>query len=123
MGAISTASSVELSKEFPNNVAMKFDSGKTPYDLLPLDLLDGTARVFKGGEGKYGVDNYRSNGGFDPRRPLAAILRHMSEVQRAIITGDQERMIDKDFGEAHLHHAICSALILIDSLRQRGWNI
>ncbi len=114
---------VELATSQVSTGAKKFDTGKTPYDLVPLDLLDGVARVFKGGENKYGLDNFRSNGGFDPRRPLAAMMRHVMEIQRSIITGDQERMVDKDFGEAHIHHAICSALILVDSLRQRGWKV
>jgi hypothetical protein len=102
-------------------VALKHDSGKIPYDLIPLDLLDGTARVFGHGLKKYGRNNYRL--GFEPTRPLGAILRHLAEVQKAIETGDNTHMIDSETGEAHLHHAVCSLLILIDSLRKKGEKV
>lgn len=102
-------------------VALKHDSDKIPYDLIPLDLLDGTARVFGHGLKKYGRNNYRL--GFEPTRPLGAVLRHLTEVQKAIETGDNIHMIDSETGEAHLHHAVCSLLILIDSLRKKGEKV
>jgi hypothetical protein len=104
-------------------VAIKHDTGKVPYDILPLDLLDSTAKVFGHGAKKYTRGNFRKGGGFDPYRPLGAALRHLAEVQRALDTGNHDVLVDKDFGESHLAHAICSLLILTDSMRQRGWNV
>lgn len=104
-------------------VAVKHDNGKAPYDILPLDLLEQTAVVFGKGAVKYGRENFRKGGGFEPHRPLGAALRHLAEVQRAIETNDHERMKDAEWGTPHLAHAICSLLILTDSLRQRGWKV
>lgn len=104
-------------------IAVKHDTGKVPYDLLPLDLLEQTAVVFGKGAVKYGRDNFRQGGGFEPHRPLGAALRHLAEAQRAIESGDQNRMKDAEMGTPHIAHAICSLLILTDSLRQRGWKV
>jgi hypothetical protein len=104
-------------------VALKFDAGKTDYSLMPLDLLDGVARVFAIGEQKYAADNFRTNGGLDPRRTLAAAMRHLAVMQRVILTGDQKDLADADSGEAHIHHAICSLLMCVDGLRQRGFKV
>lgn len=103
-------------------IAVKHDSGKTPYDILPLDLLDGAARVFGHGAKKYSRNNFRKGGGFDPYRPLGAALRHLTEVQKALDTDNHDTLIDKDFGESHLAHALCSLMILTDSMRQKGWK-
>jgi hypothetical protein len=108
-----------------DKVAIKFDNSKPDYSLLPLDLLDGTVKVFEFGSKKYARDNFRA--GFDPHRPLAACLRHLVEVQAALRLGNTEegqaRMADSESGLAHLHHAICSLLILVDSLRVKGFKV
>lgn len=104
-------------------VAVKHDTGKAPYDILPLDLLEQTAIVFGKGAAKYGRENFRQGGGFEPHRPLGAALRHLVEAQRAIEANDHERMKDAEMGTPHIAHAICSLLILTDSLRQRGWKV
>lgn len=103
--------------------ALKFDQDKTQYYLLPLDLLDGTADVFSFGAKKYAADNFRKAGGLDPIRTLSSCMRHLAEIQRAIITNDHERMADPESGKAHIHHAICSLIMMVDGLRQRGWKV
>jgi hypothetical protein len=118
-----TVSCIDEKSGRVEEIAIKHDAGKVPYDVLPLDLLDSAARVFGHGAKKYTRGNFRKGGGFDPYRPLGAALRHLAEVQRALDTGSHDVLVDKDFGESHLAHAICSLLILTDSMRQRGWNV
>jgi hypothetical protein len=102
--------------------AKRFNEGKTPYGNLPLDLLDGAARVMAKGEVKYTRANYRLAYS-DLMSPLHSLLRHAAALQPAI----EQELYDKDgplfdaeSGEAHIHHVITSALILIQAMRKKG---
>jgi hypothetical protein len=98
---------------------VKHDSGKVPYSYVPLDLLDGTAQVLAFGAKKYDRHNFRK--GFDPNRLLDAVLRHLTEVQTMLRTEKVEDGLDKESGLFHGHHAIADLLILIDTLRKKGY--
>jgi hypothetical protein len=93
--------------------ALRFNQGKTPYGNLPLDLLDGAARVMAYGEKRYGRANYRK-GYTDLMSPYHSLLRHALALQPVI---EQEQFQEggplyDESGEAHVHHIITSALIL-----------
>jgi len=105
--------------------AARFNTGKTPYGNLPLDLLDGAARVMAKGEKKYSRANYRK-GYDDLMGPLHSLLRHVAALQPAI----EQELYDKDgplfdaeTGESHVHHAVTSALILIQAMRKKGIDV
>jgi hypothetical protein len=105
-----------------DKIAVKHDNGKPDYSLLPLDLLDGVIRTFMYGEKKYDRYNFRKPGSLDPNRLLAACLRHLTEVQKAVRLNDEEVMKDGESGEAHLHHAISDLIMMVEALRQKGWK-
>lgn len=100
----------------------RFNKSKTPYHLVPLDLLDGTARVFKHGEIKYGRGNYRK-GYEDVLETTGSLLRHYTEFQKFLNDGDEATLYDKETGECHLHHLICSALISLQAMRKNGYKV
>lgn len=105
--------------------AKRRNVGKTHYEDLPLDLLDGAADVMHMGKAKYGAENFRK--GFDPVDTLGSILRHVSQLQRAVCTEDKDgskgHLIDAESGKAHIHHAITSLLIAVDSMRKAGFKV
>jgi hypothetical protein len=101
--------------------SVKHDSGKVPYSYVPLDLLDGTARVLEFGAKKYDRHNFRK--GFDPNRLLDAVLRHLTEVQNMLRTENTVDGLDNESGLFHGHHAIADLLILVDTLRKKGYTV
>lgn len=106
--------------------ALRFNEGKAPMGYLPLDLLDGAARVMEYGAGKYTVGNYRK-GYSDLMSPLSSLVRHVSTLQRAIESedkaGEQGHLLDAESGQAHVHHVITSAMLLVHSLRLKGYKV
>ena len=105
--------------------ALRFNQGKTPYGNLPLDLLDGAARVMGKGEVKYGRANYRK-GYEDLLSPYHSLLRHVAALQPALeqnLLDQGGPLYDEESGEAHIHHVITSALILIQALRKKGVRV
>lgn len=109
--------------------------GKTPYGYVPLDLLDGAARVMEHGHRKYGRlepshplgpdENFRA--GFPPQDSLHNLLRHLTAVQRAVQTEDRAgakgHLRDADSGQGHIHHVITCALLLLQSMRKDGYEV
>ena len=99
--------------------------GKTPYAYLPLDLLDGAASVMEYGARKYSPENFRR--GFLPIDALNSLLRHVTELQRAIQTEDKDgasgHLLDADSGFAHISHVLTSAMIVLDSMRKQGYKV
>ena len=57
------------------NEGQKFDREKTRYDLLPPELLEGTAQILTFGANKYGDRNWEL--GMSWGRPFGALMRHM----------------------------------------------
>jgi hypothetical protein len=107
--------------------ALRFNEGKTPYGNLPLDLLDGAARVMAYGAKKYGDSENFRKGYDDLVSPLHSLIRHTVELQRAIQTQDKDgtggHLLDKESGEGHLHHILTSAIILLHSMRLKGYKL
>jgi hypothetical protein len=107
--------------------ALRFNKGKTPYGNLPLDLLDGAARVMAYGANKYGDSENFRKGYSDLLSPLDSLIRHTVALQRAIQTDDYENdlgfLLDNESKEAHIHHVITSTLMLIHSMRLAGFKV
>jgi hypothetical protein len=117
----------EESKEPPKAEALRFNEGKTPYAYVPMDLLDGAAKVMAYGANKYkDSENFRK-GYSDLLSPLSSVIRHLVEVQRSIHTNDLDNtkghLLDKESGEAHIHHLITSVMMLIHSMRLKGFKL
>ena len=107
--------------------ALRFNEGKTPYAYVPMDLLDGAAKVMAYGAKKYkDSENFRK-GYSDLLSPLSSVIRHLVEVQRSIHTNDLDNtkghLLDKESGEAHIHHLLTSVMLLIHSMRLKGFKV
>jgi hypothetical protein len=107
--------------------ALRFNEGKTPYAFLPMDLLDGTAKVMEYGANKYGDSENFRKGYSDLKSPLSSIIRHLVELQRAVHTMDKDGskgyLLDSESGQAHVHHVITSTVMLIHSMRLQGFDV
>lgn len=82
----------------------KDDSAKPRYDLIPPELLEGTAQVLTFGATKYGQRNWEQ--GMAWGRPFGALMRHMWAWWR----GEEK---DQETGMSHLWHASCCIAFLI----------
>lgn len=82
----------------------KDDQGKLPYDLLPPELLEGTAAVLRFGANKYAPRNWEL--GMAWSRPFAALMRHMWGWWKG-------EKADPETGMSHLWHASCCLAFLI----------
>lgn len=80
----------------------KADGAKPDHTIIPLEVLDGVARVRAFGGAKYGLWNFQ--GGMPWRRPVAAALRHIFKW----CMGEDH---DPESGEHHLDHAITTLML------------
>jgi len=79
------------------------NAGKPELHLVPLPLLEGTARVFMYGRGKYAEWNWAK--GMAWSIPYDCALRHLG----GWFYGEE---LDSESGLHHLDHAICNLLML-----------
>ena len=82
----------------------KFDAGKPPLSMLPMEGLNETAQVMAFGAAKYGRDNWRT--GTDWTRFVDASLRHL----HAWNNGED---LDPESKLSHLAHAACCLMFLL----------
>jgi hypothetical protein len=80
------------------SVGVKYDQGKAPISLIPVEAILGEADVFDYGAKKYGKHNFRL--GMDHSRVLDAALRHIL----ALVSGED---LDAETGKPHWAHARC----------------
>jgi hypothetical protein len=110
----------------PHKEALRFNEGKPPMAYIPLDTLEGAARVMEKGAKKYGVANYRK-GYEDLMSPMSSLLRHTASLQAALelddIDGTQGYLLDKETGEAHIHHILTCTMIMAHAMKLKGWKV
>lgn len=87
-------------------VAMKFDTGKLDWSLLPYEALEEVVKVLEYGKHKYAAHNWSSNGGFKYTRVFNALMRHTLAFMR----GEDK---DPETGLSHIAHAACNILFLL----------
>ena len=81
----------------------KYDAGKLPHHLLPLDAIEGVAAVLA-----YGATKYEPRGwekGMAWSRLFSAALRHLFAWWKG-------EKADPETGYSHLAHAACCVLFL-----------
>lgn len=84
---------------------IKFDAGKTRWDLLPLRTVEEIVKVYTFGAGKYGDNNWQNlPDGYN--RYKAAMFRHLAASER----GEQ---LDSESGLPHLAHMAWNAIALL----------
>lgn len=84
---------------------LKFDKDKARMELLPVEFLEGVAKVLTFGAKKYAAGNWATGDGFEWSRLYGALLRHMTAWAR----GED---IDPESGLSHLYHAGCMLAFL-----------
>lgn len=89
-----------------NSVAMKYDSGKTDWSLMPFEAIEEINKVLDFGAKKYAAHNWRTGSGFKYTRVLSSLLRHTFAWAR----GED---LDPESGLSHLAHMGCNVVFLI----------
>jgi hypothetical protein len=89
-----------------SDTGRKDDLGKTRYDLVPPLALEEFAKVLTFGAEKYAADNWRSVPG--------AADRYFAAAQRHIWAYKRGEKLDNESGLAHLAHAICCLVFLLE---------
>jgi hypothetical protein len=91
--------------------AKRYNSGKAPLDLLPLDLLTGLARVLEMGEKKYGRNNWRK--GAPSTEQLASMLRHLQPISEVLNADKPASLLyDAESGLPHIDHILFNVISL-----------
>ncbi len=88
---------------------VKTDGEKPRLDLIPAEAINAMGRAFTYGAKKYAPDNWRKCP--DPRRYMAATLRHL-------VAHNGGETHDAESGLAHLDHAVASLAMLIGLLER-----
>ena len=92
--------------------AVKHDSGKTDWSLVPFEALEEMANVLTFGAKKYASWNWTEGGGFSYSRVLRSCLRHLFAFMR----GED---LDPESGLSHIAHAQCNLLFLAYYIRDK----
>lgn len=90
----------------PTNTTMKFDDGKLPLDLVPVESIRKVAEVFAFGAKKYARENWRAGNPPQWSRIYASIQRHLTAFWA-------REDIDPESGLSHLAHAATQVLMLL----------
>jgi hypothetical protein len=95
----------------------KFDTGKLPVELVPVEAVEAVARVMDFGRKKYTENGWQSvpNG---ERRYFAAAYRHILAVQKTMPDLDVA-LADPDSGLPHLEHCLCNLAFLMYLMARR----
>ena len=91
-------------------VGIKYDQGKTRYDLIPPEGIAAVACILGMGANKYGDRNWEK--GMAWSRPYGALLRHLFSWWE----GEDK---DPESGHSHLWHVACNVFFLI-AYQKRG---
>lgn len=79
---------------------VKYDQGKSPMSLVPLDVVKSVSDVMAFGAKKYGEHNWKK--GMDLTRVIDAGLRHVEAFMN-----ENKSDLDEESGLHHLDHALC----------------
>ena len=82
---------------------LKYDGDKPMLDLIPPEAIMAIGRVMTYGAQKYGPNNWQ---GVEPRRYVAALLRHLMAYQAGEVN-------DPESGMPHLWHVATNAAFLV----------
>lgn len=86
-----------------DGTGLRYNEGKTRYDLLPEHSLQKTADVFDFGSKKYGENNWEK--GMKWTTVLSSLERHLHCIKR----GED---YDPESGLLHIYHLTCNSLML-----------
>ena len=87
---------------------MKYDEGKAPIHLVPVDAIKEIAMVLGFGAEKYGANNWRDD------IDSTEWSRTYSSLQRHLMSFWNGEDLDQESGFPHLHHAATQLIILME---------
>ena len=90
---------------------LKYDSGKTRYDLYPLEAYEGCTKVLTFGAQKYTPNGWKTVPDAK-NRYYAALIRHLNAQKLHIDNGGEGLALDEESGLPHLDHAQCCLVFL-----------
>ena len=90
-------------------VAIKHDSEKIPWHLVPWDAVEQIVEILQFGAKKYADRNWEK--GMAPSRLVRAAIGHIVDWFHCKINGTDGR--DPESGKSHLAHAGCCILFLL----------
>ena len=93
--------------------AVKFDSGKVDWTLVPFEALEDMVKVLEFGAKKYDRWNWTNGGGFQWTRVAASGMRHLF----AWLRGEDN---DPESGLSHIAHAQCNLLFIAYYIRNKN---
>ncbi len=94
-----------------SKAGLKYDEGKTRFDLYPLDAYEGCAKVLTFGASKYTPGGWKSVP--QPKqRYYSALIRHLNAQMKYIHDGNEGLALDEESGLPHLDHAQCCLIFL-----------
>lgn len=93
--------------------AIKFDSNKLDWSLVPFEALEEMVQVLEFGAKKYDRWNWAQSGGFKWTRILSSTMRHLFAFAR----GEDS---DPESGLSHISHAQCNLLFLAYYIRNKN---
>lgn len=92
------------------NTGLRYDEGKTRFDLIPIEWYMVLGRILNDGAIKYAPHNWEN--GMKYSRIVSSLLRHLFARLRG-------ELLDKESGHPHMGHAAWNALALM-SYDMRG---
>jgi len=96
-----------------NTAAVKYDSGKLDWSILPLDSVEEIIKVLEFGKNKYAAWNWANGEGFKYTRVFNSLTRHIF----AWVRGEDN---DPESGLSHLAHAGCNILFLLYYIKHKN---
>lgn len=94
----------------PNDTGLRYNEGKTRYDLLEPYAIEKLAEVFTKGAQKYADHNWRK--GMKWSSVLASLKRHLAAFE-------QGEDFDTETGSLHIAHVAWNALALVTYSKER----
>ena len=94
------------------SAGLKFDQGKVQWDLVPMGVIAGVARVLTFGAIKYKKDSWKS---VDPTRYYSAMMRHLESISKVEVN-------DPESKENHMFHFLTNAVFLTYFVVVKGEN-
>jgi len=113
----------ELNEKMDIDGFIKYDNGKTRWDLLPLYVIEPMVRVLQKAIELKGYDDYNwmKMKEDDWKRFYSALIRHANDIQEGENL-NKKMVIDGEFNEHHAACIMCNAMFLLYHFQKFGKN-